>query len=353
MQTDSTLTKNALFQEFNIQTTAKDMRIPALDFTKGALVVIMILYHWINYFIGPQWVYYRYLRFLTPSFIFITGFMISNVYLSKYDVADPSLMKRLFTRGLKLIAIFIVLNVVRGGLLPILSPGSLVPSLLHPRNLMASFVTGDFNGKVVAFYVLVPIAYLLILSGTLMVPFRSFKYIFNVVCVCLFAAISILYLSGTKSQLLEMLAIGILGIVVGFSPIAALNKAIGRPSMILFAYVLYVIAIAVWNVPYPLEIMGTCLSVTIIYLVGTVSSRPNRIREGVLLLGKYSLLGYISQIAILQILAASVRHLSFRSAAVVISFPAAFALVVIAVEVVHRARLRAISIDRLYRLVFN
>ena len=88
----------------------KVQRISALDFTKGALVLIMVLYHWINYFIGPQWRYYDYLRFLTPSFIFITGFMISNVYLSKYDPADARLSKRLFMRGLKLIAIFVCSN---------------------------------------------------------------------------------------------------------------------------------------------------------------------------------------------------------------------------------------------------
>src|ERR1700740_404806 len=60
-------------------------RIPALDFTKGTLALFMVLYHWINYFVGVEWGYYRYLRFLSPSFIFISGFMISNVYLSKYN----------------------------------------------------------------------------------------------------------------------------------------------------------------------------------------------------------------------------------------------------------------------------
>src|SRR3984957_12974562 len=87
---------------------AKTQRITALDFTKGALVLIMVLYHWINYFIGPDWGYYRYLRFLTPSFIFVTGFMVSHIYLSKYKAADPRLPKRLITRGLKLLAIFLL-----------------------------------------------------------------------------------------------------------------------------------------------------------------------------------------------------------------------------------------------------
>src|SRR4249920_949495 len=82
-------------------------RIPALDFTKGALVLIMVLYHWLNYFVSADGSWYRYLRFLTPSFIFITGFFVSHIYLAKYDPADTRLPKRLLERGLKLIAIFV------------------------------------------------------------------------------------------------------------------------------------------------------------------------------------------------------------------------------------------------------
>ena len=67
----------------------KANRNPALDFTKGALVLIMVLYHWANYFLNLSWTFYRYLHFLTPSFIFITGFMVSNVYLSKYGPPTP------------------------------------------------------------------------------------------------------------------------------------------------------------------------------------------------------------------------------------------------------------------------
>src|SRR5580698_5323993 len=113
----------------------KSQRIPALDFTKGALVLIMVLYHWVNYFIGPQWGYYGYLRFLTPSFIFITGFMVSNIYLSKYVAADSRLSKRLFTRGIKLMAVFLVLNVARILVVPILGTGTLVQNPLDLRNL--------------------------------------------------------------------------------------------------------------------------------------------------------------------------------------------------------------------------
>ncbi len=108
-----------------------DPRIPALDFTKGALVLIMVLYHWMNYFLNLSWDLLKYLHFLTPSFIFITGFMVSNVYLSKYAAADPRLSKRLFTRGLKLLAIFLVLNLARI-FVPVFGNGAVVRSPLDP-----------------------------------------------------------------------------------------------------------------------------------------------------------------------------------------------------------------------------
>src|SRR5207302_5956026 len=54
-----------------VATASKTHRLPALDFTKGALVLFMVLYHWLNYFVSTEGDFYRYLRFLTPSFIFI------------------------------------------------------------------------------------------------------------------------------------------------------------------------------------------------------------------------------------------------------------------------------------------
>ncbi|MFZ1975901.1 MAG: hypothetical protein WAU89_23870, partial [Candidatus Acidiferrales bacterium] len=76
------------------------------------------------------------------------------------------------------------------------------------------------------------------------------------------------------------------------------------------------------------------------------------IKSEVILLGKYSLFGYISQIAILQILAAGLRHVNFGFVVLSVSFVAAFALTIVSVEVVDRARARAASMDRLYKAVF-
>src|ERR1700735_4456034 len=118
-------------------------RNPALDFTKGALVLVMVLYHWANYFLNLSWTFYKYLHFLTPSFIFIAGFMISNVYLSKYASTKSGLSKRLFTRGLKLLAIFLFLNLGRTLVVTMLGSGVLVRNPLDPWNLFAVFASGN------------------------------------------------------------------------------------------------------------------------------------------------------------------------------------------------------------------
>lgn len=341
-----------------MQTTVsspKAQRIPALDFTKGALVLLMVLYHWINYFIGPQWEYYQYLRFLTPSFIFISGFIISNVYLSKYDAADPRLSKRLVTRGLKLMAIFLVLNVARTFIVPVLGTGVLVANPLNLRNVFTVFVSGNLpvaGGKLVSFPILVPISYLLMFSGALMLPYRFYKYTFHVLCVLLLSSILVLGLFGLQSQNLEFITIGMLGVLTGFMPIAAIDDFVRHPYTLAFAYLCYTIAITIWNVPYPLLIVGVCLSVMVIYLVGASKAEAGRIRSEVILLGKYSLFGYISQIAILQILKAGLRYVNFGFAVLSVSFLAAFALTLISVEVVDRARAGAASMDRLYKAVF-
>jgi peptidoglycan/LPS O-acetylase OafA/YrhL len=343
---------------FDVQATTssrKAQRIPALDFTKGALVLIMVLYHWTNYFLIFDWTFYKYLHFLTPSFIFITGFMISNVYLSKYDAGDLRLPKRLFTRGLKLMAIFLVLNVARIFVVSALGTGVLVRNPLDPRNIFTIFVSGNLpvtGGKLVAFSILVPISYLLMFSGALMLPYRLFRYTFHIVCAILLSSVLILGLTGAQSYNLEFVTIGMLGVLTGFMPVAVINDFVRHPYTLAFAYVCYTIAITIWNVPFPLLVVGVFLSLMVIYLVGASGSESGRIRGEVILLGKYSLFGYISQIAILQILSVGFRHANLGFAVLSISFFAAFALTIFSVEVMDRARAQTVSLDKLYKAVF-
>jgi peptidoglycan/LPS O-acetylase OafA/YrhL len=333
----------------------RNQRIAALDFTKGFLVLLMVLYHWTNYFVRLPWKYYDYLRFLTPSFIFIAGFMISNVYLSKYLASDTRLPRRLLVRGLKLMAIFLGLNLFRIVIGSAWGTGTLAHDTLGLSNLFTVFISGNLpvvGGKLVSFSILVPISYLLMVSGILMIPLRRYRYTFHVACVLLLLSIVILDVTGSGSYNLEFITIGMLGVLTGFLPIESINELVRHPYILGVAYVCYTIAITIRNVPFPLLVVGVFLSLMVIYLAGAAGNESGAIRSEIILLGKYTLFGYISQIAILQVLVAFFRRVNLGDATLVISFLVAFALTIVSVEATDRARARIAGVDNLYKLVF-
>ena len=321
-------------------TVNKAYRITALDFTKGALVLLMVLYHWLNYFIATEGGFYRYLRFVTPSFIFITGFLISNMYLSKYKVSDWQLAKRLIRRGLKLLVIFIALNVVISFLVRESYSGKILFDPLSIGNTIAIYITGNANvpgiGKAAAFHILVPISYLMLLSGGLFIVCRFYKYIFHVICVVFLLCILILDLNGFESVNLDLLTMGLLGVIIGYVPIERINNVVRHPYALAGAYVCYISVITVWNVLYPLQIVGVCLTLMVIYLLGSKNGEPGRVRRHIVLLGKYSLFGYLTQIAVLQFIYRGLRHINLGAGALGISTSGALALTVLIVVVIDQ-----------------
>jgi hypothetical protein len=316
----------------------------------------MVLYHWINYFYGPH--DNRYLRFLTPSFIFITGFIISNVYFSKYGIFAPDLPKRLIQRGLKILGVFALLNVTRSFLLPghydeqFSSVGSWF------KNLVDVYIIGTGVGggqsKAIAFFVLVPISYLLILSALFLVLSRLYRYAFHAGFLLFLLSVAVLNVGRLQSPNLELLTIGLLGVISGYLPIEKINASVNHPYLLGIAYVGYLAAITVWNVVYPLQIVGVCLSLMIIYFLGRKGQgqEPGKARERILLLGKYSLVGYIAQIAILQLLRVGLNSVSSEVIVLGLSFVLAFVLTIISVDVVDRTRVQSAAVDKLYRIVF-
>src|SRR6266849_2730956 len=205
----------------SVKPTPADLsRDTAIDFTKGALVLLMVLYHWLNYFFGPHGQYYDYLRFLTPSFIFITGFMISQIQLRRYESSGRRLPKRLFVRGLKLLILFVVLNAL---VYSALSRVPLSDSLWGEplRNLSwAAFVVGGSRTpdgqKSLIFNILVPIAYLLIVSAAAVLTKRV-RYAFYCTLFMLVAAVILIRFWNLENMYVDLLMIGLLGVVVGFA----------------------------------------------------------------------------------------------------------------------------------------
>jgi peptidoglycan/LPS O-acetylase OafA/YrhL len=326
-------------------------RIAALDFAKGALVLLMVLYHWLNYFVASEGNFYRYLRFVTPSFIFITGFLISNVYLSRYDINDAGLAKRLAQRGVRLMAVFIGLNLIISQLV---HSGQTIGDAWSSRNLSAIYLSGNTelaNGKVASFYILVPISYLLLAAAGLLAVSR-YKYIFLYAFGVVLSVVLGLQWYGIKIPNLEHLAIGLLGISVGYLSVGRINAMASYPYAIIAGYIAYLAAITIWNVIYPLQIVGVCLNVMIIYLLGTTGGGVWGARQAVILLGKYSLIGYIAQIVILQVLFKASHTMDLGWIGRAACLLAAAALTLFSVEVLHRMRGKSPAIDGLYRAVF-
>lgn len=327
-------------------------RISALDFTKGTLVLVMVLYHWLNYFVGPQGSFYRYLSFLPPSFICITGFLIAQVYLSKSGNTAPHFPRRIMVRGLKLLLIFILLNIGIGLLIPGTRYGRGFLDHFSRGSLESVFLTGNMmGGRTVAFYVLVPISYLLLLSALLLIAYPYFQHLFHAVtCLCLLA-IFVLFMNGSKSGNLELMTIGLLGVSIGHIPVEKINLLLRHPFALAVAYLCYEAAITVWNVPYPLQVIGVLLTLMVIYLTGTAAGDTGRVQRWLILLGKYSLFGYISQIAILQVLR---RGLGMEPE-VWVPFAALLAavfLTILSVEALDLARSKLAFVNRLYAAVF-
>ncbi len=322
-------------------------RIPALDFTKGALVLIMVLYHWTNYFVMVDGSVYKYLRFLTPSFIFITGFLISQVYLSKYQTSGSKVPGRLLRRGIKLLAIVVCLNLVPGA-------ARLATSYQPGSGSIAEMVLACAMGTTrVAFSVLIPIAYLLILSAGLLIVSRHYRNIFHATCALSVACALLFELKGIRSGYLQLVSIGMLGITVGYISIDRINRFVKRRLAMVVAYLAYLTAITLWDDSYALQIAGVCLSLAIIYWLGVEFAETSRAGKVAVLLGQYSLFAYIAQIVILQILRRGLGPFGAGIGGSGAAFVGCLAGTVLSVEVLDRARPRIVGLNRAYTAVFG
>jgi len=88
-------------------------RDTALDIVKGICVVIMVIHHAINYF-PTEAIALKYFRFVSGAFLFMAGFVSTHIYFAKYDlrIQKVYVARRLIIRGVKLLLIFLVANIV-------------------------------------------------------------------------------------------------------------------------------------------------------------------------------------------------------------------------------------------------
>lgn len=324
-------------------------RIAALDFTKGALVLLMVLYHWLNYFVSVEGAYYKYLRFLTPSFIFITGFLVSHVYLRKYELTDPRLPRRLLVRGLKLVGIFLGLNV----LIQVLLGGGMETSLTQWMTYLtgSSFSAAVTRGRA-SFFVLLPIGYVLVLAAGLVMVARRGKQVFHVASLLSVVGVVALSTGGSQNAYLELVSIGLVGISAGCVSADWLCRLNRSGVALAGLYAAYLVAISIWHEVYLMQITGVCLTLAVVYLIGARPEGPAWLRNATVLLGRYSLFAYILHIVILQALRTATRGSDSGPVLTSLFLPTAALVTVFSVMAVDRARARTQAVNKLYAAVF-
>jgi peptidoglycan/LPS O-acetylase OafA/YrhL len=331
------------------EVSPEQKRNPAVDFTKGALVFCMVVYHSVNYMVGGG-VDLKYLEFLPPSFIFITGFLIGKVYLAKYRAGGFAVQRRLVVRGVKLLLIFTALNV---------GAALLFSRNYNARTLAVSglldnavdvYLTG--NGTWGIFKVLVPIGYLLIMAAGLLRLCQISKWFVPGLCSAVFVVIGVLGYNGVVFETLNRMSVGILGVWFGYVPERRLADSVRFVYWVAIAYIGYLYAVSVCGFVYWLQVVGACLSVALLYMVGARSG-DNVLSRRVIWLGQYSLFAYILQIAVLQVLIRVLPRAGIEQGKLAVAMVATSATIVLAVELLRYLRPRSRTADFSYRVVFG
>ena len=169
----------------------------------------------------------------------------------------------------------------------------------------------------------------------------------------LFASIYLLDLNGLQSGNLELFAVGLFGMALGRISLPRLNQPSRHPLPAVVAYGAYLAALNIWGEIYPLQVMGVCLSLLLIYMLGVKVGERGWAQSRTILLGQYSLLAYIVQIGVVLMLSSGLRRLNLGQGTVVVSFVAAFGLTLGIIEIVDVARAKSKTVDSLYRGVLT
>jgi peptidoglycan/LPS O-acetylase OafA/YrhL len=322
-------------------------RLHFLDLSKGILVILMVVYHTLNY-TNQYHLGFRYLSFLPPSFILITGFVISHVYTSRYRADERSLVQRVLARGAKLLALFTVLNIISQF---VRSPayGQSIGVANFFRRWNQVYLEGSERGAV--FEVLLPISYLLLLAPVLLRLAHYSRLFLPLLSLCYVGACALLDRLGSSLINLNLISAGVLGMMIG--QLIANTAVLGRYVWLaLAAYCVYLPLGIARGYVYSVQLLGAVVALAFICSLSVRLGHHGWWQQRVIRLGQYSLLAYIAQIAILQFLSRILGRpdpLSLDSSAL---FVGTLIFMTMIVEGTEWLRNHSFGAERLYKVVF-
>ncbi len=309
----------------------------------------MILHHSLNYFL-PGYVLVKYVRFVTGAFVFITGFLITNIYFKKYNIHESKIYIRLFSRGLKLLLLFVILNAATSLLLN----GNFRLAEPHLNgtieNLYSIFISGNY--RIVDFALLLPISYCLLIMGALIFFSRqNWSIICVSVLLLIFCSVEF-FITKHGGYNLRYLTIGLCGAAFGLIPIHKFTIPVIYWVLLIFIYISHVIYLPLLPLYYPIYVSIVILNLTLFYVLGSKLDKNHILVSKVILVGKYSLFSYLFQIAFLQVLKRSHLMSSFQVNITALAFILTTIATISAAQLTEHLRKKISLIRKTYSLIF-
>lgn len=324
-------------------------RDAAFDAVKGVLVVLMVIYHVLSIATTAGAEAFRYIRFISGSFILISGFVVVRFMWDRFARAPHDTSLRLVQRGGKVLLIFAALNLA----IHASGFGNAAKAQLGAQgfveNAATIFLRGD--GRLSSFLILLPIAYLLMLAPLFLAIARRGPALVS--GTLLLAALALAAASGEPAPVAGFLLVGLCGLCLGTPVLAERLVGARRPGL---PAALVGLLLTLWLAGrYGGPLVLYCIGVACVlrFMYDALRWLPERWLGLAALVGRYSLPAYIAQILLIQCV---FRVLGGERAAPdwrTFVFAAAIAAANVALCVLtERLRSRSSVIDRTYRWVF-
>ncbi len=266
-----------------------------LDLVKGILVIVMVIYHIMNYFSTAGDEEFGYVRFVTGAFIFISGYIIAVFYEERLRTDRAGTSARLITRGIKLLMIFTALNII----ISVTGIGN--PYKVHMGLYRFFYSVPDIyifaTPKMASFQILLPISYLLILSPIILIRTVYLKYTFIIFMILLAGVCDLFH----GNLILDCGTPGLVGILAGTFINECEKQYMIRNKIVLACSIFVIVCLmSYFSRNYITYIMSIIILVKLLYDLSNILNLTNRITLSVISFGQYSLLCYIIQIIFLQ-----------------------------------------------------
>jgi len=320
----------------------------ALDFAKGFCVLVMIVYHTINYF-PVTYLNPNYFRFVSCAFIFMAGFIATHILFIKDDQmpGKRAPATKQVIRGLKLIGLCVAANILIDAVLGTQLRGG---RLGIWQQIWYTIAGTDY--RLVSFDLLIPIGYLFVILGFMLLIMHHRAQTIALVTMALCGYNIIQHFSLQTGYYSRFLGMGFLGAAMGLVDDDKVNTICDHGSIILLVFALQWALHVLLGFNYVLDVANTILSMMLIYSLGRRLDLKGRLAEMLRLLGRYTLISYLFQILFLRMIRIFVVHQDATSITFIAFWGTVLATITF-ISAINVIRKRSATMDFLYKTIFS